>query len=265
MLGEAREGLPALNVVQGLEKRADICRTAGSGYLNEDFGWRPLLSDIAKINNAIRKWDEVLDAYHANSGKRIKARYAFPTTLVESDKEQTDGRTSPSLTHLDIWDQSEGSRLTYRLSKTERWFEGAFMYHLPENTRGNSYNKRASDLNKMLGTRITPETLWNLAPWSWMADWFLNTGDVIHNIVAFQNDGLVMQYGYMMERKTVIDTYELTGIRFRSYPGDHHFRQVLTSVVKAREPASPYGFGVTFDSLNDRQKATIIALGLSRA
>jgi hypothetical protein len=110
----------------------------------------------------------------------------------------------------------------------------------------------------LLGVKVTPETVWNIAPWSWAADWFANTGDIMTNISNLGKDGLVMQYGYsMMERV----------LRSESKA---RFDGILTkrtqeTVHKRRMPATPYGFGVNLSTLSPKQVAIIAALGLSRS
>jgi len=105
---------------------------------------------------------------------------------------------------------------------------------------------------------ITPEVLWNLAPWSWAADWFGNIGDVMHNVSALGRDGLVMEYGYVMnERKT--DASYVCRSRLGTYTRD------VTTVDRRRWAAiSPYGFSVSWDGLTPKQLAVVTALGLTR-
>lgn len=125
------------------------------------------------------------------------------------------------------------------------------------------------EANKLLGTRLTPEVVWNIAPWSWAIDWFSNTGDVIHNIEAFQSDGLAMQYGYIME-KTTMDRHLYWEGKIRP-PGDPWGPGVpITSScrfrdeVKTRYAATPFGFGLTFELMSARQLAISASIGVTR-
>jgi hypothetical protein len=115
--------------------------------------------------------------------------------------------------------------------------------------------------DKLIGLGLTPDVLWNLAPWSWAVDWFTNTGDVILNLTDWASDGLVMVYGYLMEHTIVKDTYTLT------FPGIFPRRNVTPMVfvteTKLRRKANPFGFGVNANDLSDRQLAIITALGLT--
>ena len=153
--------------------------------------------------------------------------------------------------------------MSYVGSQTEEtlvqsWFSGAFRYHVPVD--GDLLDKYAvfkSNASKLLGLRLTPDVVWNVQPWTWAADWFANTGDVLTNISNLGTDGLVMQYGYqMLHRRSESTTYFTRSGKSGTY----------TSVLeqKRRIPASPYGFGLTFDGMTARQKAICAAIGITR-
>jgi hypothetical protein len=113
-----------------------------------------------------------------------------------------------------------------------------------------------SQANRLLGVKLSPDTVWNLNPWTWAADWFANTGDLMTNVSNMGQDGLVLQYGYMMASEEV-STYSVA-----SKNGAVTSRTRLVKRAK-RIPASPYGFGVSLSTLTARQLAIITALGLS--
>jgi hypothetical protein len=115
-----------------------------------------------------------------------------------------------------------------------------------------------------LGLDPSPDTVWNLAPWSWAADWFTNAGDVVSNLSDFASGGLVMAYGYMMEHSSVTDSYRLadhTGLI--PMMGKPRSLDVVTE-TKLRIRANPFGFGVAWDGLSPFQLSILAALGLSR-
>lgn len=125
-------------------------------------------------------------------------------------------------------------------------------------------NLKRAEANKLLGTRLTPEVLWNLAPWSWAADWITNTGDVLHNISMFAQDGLVLRYGYVMEETIIERTWTLHGVGFKSSPGPYNFSSTLREIHKVRRKATPFGFGVSEEAFTPRQYSILAALGMSR-
>jgi len=119
--------------------------------------------------------------------------------------------------------------------------------------------------NHLLGLDLTAEVLWNLAPWSWLSDWVANTGDNISNASAFQQDGLVLRYGYLMVHRETYQTrrmdavYDVRGNAL--LPGSI----VLTTTSKTREPATPYGFGIDTSSFTGHQWGILGALGMTKA
>jgi len=128
-------------------------------------------------------------------------------------------------------------------------------------------DKWDAEANKLLGTRLTPATVWNLAPWSWALDWFTNTGDVVTNLSAFANDGLCLRYGYIMEEVSTRNTGCWQGyINTRDSANVFiKIEESFGSTTKKRQPATPFGFGLELGSFTPRQMAITAALGLSNA
>jgi len=243
-----RDGLPRL---PGSDFRDQVSRSraAGSEYLNVEFGWAPLFSDVMDFARSVKNAHKLINQYRRDSDRKIRRRHSVPD-IVNSQVFYAPGR----VTGNDIFPNGRlSSVMTTRL-----WFSGAFRYHVP---LGSSTIDRIaryeSYANYLLGTRITPETLWELSPWSWAVDWFSNTGDVFHNISSLGMDGLVMQYGYVMRemRKQQLWSVET--------PNGRVLREDLYE-NKQRVAANPYGFGIDDLSLTPRQLAILAALGLSR-
>jgi len=260
-LGELRqEGIPALIGANTWKARTLRAREAGGEYLNYQFGWLPLVSDIRSVADTVRRSDEIIRQYEAQSGKLLHRQYTFPTSREVTNSEQTGVYPSPT-EQFSHW-SSSGQRIMFLTEMEETWFSGAFTFHLPPQ------GTRARDLaiaRKLWGTELTPEVVWNLTPWSWAADWVTNIGDVLHNVSRFSQDGLVMPYGYIMRRKTRKVEYQLRGARtkYKNLPVD--CRQVFTTTVKQRRKATPFGFGLdpALD-FTSRQWSILVALGLSR-
>jgi len=152
----------------------------------------------------------------------------------------------------------------------KRWFSGAFTYFLPGNNSWSQKLLRDEAEMRHLYGGISANTAWNLLPWSWAADWFSNAGDVIHNINAFAQDGLVMPYGYVMERCELSSYRTVQGARFgRMVEPDIIDIPTVSStygaVFQRRRKATPFGFGLTEESFTTRQYAIATALGVTRA
>lgn len=256
-LGELKkDGLPSIPG-SSMRDQTDLARKAGNEFLNVEFGWLPLVSDVRKFADSVKRSRSIIDQYKRDSDRKIRRRYVAP----------------PIETTTVLYGTAQGSgtlfypRSTYTRVVSERlWFSGAFRYHVPVGDDFYSRLRRyESYSHRLFDTRLTPELLWNLAPWSWAVDWFTNTGDVLHNISTLGADGLVMQYGYVM-RHAYIDEV-VNGIYSGTLDGkpvSGYGAKRILSEVKQRRGANPYGFGVTFSSLSAIQMAVLAALGLTR-
>jgi hypothetical protein len=260
------DSLPLMPGIASWSERCSIARKAGKEYLNYEFGWKPLVSEVRKLAFAIENSHRILKAYERDSGKLLHRKYEFPvekTSVVSDESYGETNRPDPTSFIGNIYTSDHIGHYVHRTTiETRQWFEGTFTFYLPplSAANGDGYAARAK---KLLGIRLTPDVLWELAPWSWAVDWFSNTGDIIHNISAFMADGLEMPYGYMMETKSIISEHQLSGVAFVCYPGQHVFRETLLNEVKTRRTAHPFGFGLSDSDLTPRQIAIMAALGLS--
>jgi len=279
-LAEAyHDGLPKLlgkATWQARTQRAiDVRRKAGTGadeFLNYQFGWLPLVSDVRDFVKGVAFMDMLLQQYIRDNGKVVRRQFAFTPevsvseTIISSNTVPYTG-TNPGLVP-NFQKQPRGKVLRRRETVVERWFSGAFVYHLPKTFFSELYSPFADKFQvyrKVFGLELTPDVLWELTPWSWAADWFSNAGDVIHNVGAWSNGGLVMKYGYIMEHTYVRDTYTFVGPT--NLNGGEYQRPpdtVLVSETKMRRRANPFGFGLTMGGLSTLQKSILTAVGLTR-
>jgi hypothetical protein len=144
-----------------------------------------------------------------------------------------------------------------------RWFEGLFTSFYPLGFDPSNYFEK---LNILVNTKVTPEVLWNLTPWTWLVDWTLRVGDSIRANQLRANDLLIMHYGYAME--TSIYTTESsfsnpTNSGITNFPSQMGMR--VTTTRKRRIRANPYGFGIGgAGALSAPQLAILGALGLTK-
>jgi len=272
-LGEVKnDGLPKVvgsttwhNRIKGIREGAS---SSGNEFLNIVFGWLPLVADITDLAKGVINLDKLMEQYIKGAGETIRRRHVFPTVKKEEITTVKSG-CSPSISpdSLLLYDSSlinKGSYVRTRLTTIRQWFSGSFTYYLPREWR-DSQSDRVALARQLLGLDLTPEVLWNLAPWSWAADWFGGVGDVLHNADSIANNSLVLHYGYIMEHSVVQDTYTFVGPTgfTAGYPG-LPAEMVLISEAKIRRSATPFGFGLS-TGLTNQQKAIVAALGMSRA
>jgi hypothetical protein len=268
-LGEMmRDGLPKLPLSSWEGKTKDAMNVAAEDYLNLEFGFKPVAADIASFASAVVGAEKLLAQYERDAGRVVRRRFEFPSTETTESLIIAGNLGVPYLVPFDAgYFSTSGSRDLVRVRKTERrqWFSGAFTYYLPT-----GYDSRkemasiASIAGRMLSLDLTPENIWNLAPWSWAVDWFSNAGDVLSNVTSFLNGSLVMRYGYLMEHTIITDTYSMRvpWILKSSGRTDGHLR--LITETKVRRRANPFGFGVSWEGLSPRQLAIAAALGITR-
>jgi hypothetical protein len=264
LLGELfREGIPDLPAAQSWKKRSASSREAGGEYLNYQFGWVPLVSEVRSFASAVSNAEGILRQYERDAGRLVRRRYEFPNMA-----RSTTVRNAGSSNGVPLTGHSEfgGGRTVLETDTyAERtWFSGAFMYWIPKDDGVYSELRKYVDYaDKLLGLELTPETLWNLAPWSWAIDWFANVGDVLHNVSSFDPNRLVMKYGYIMhtqesQRTRSWNAGPLVG------GGSSAGTWTNTRTRKIRRPATPYGFGVNLGTLSAYQWSILAALGLTK-
>lgn len=273
-----REGFPTLPGIQTWKRRVEILRDAGSEYLNYQFGWAPLQSEIHDVVNGARHHRDIMQNYRHNEGKPVHRRFDFPDENQRYEEEVSSGDPITGVLSSS-WLNGSGTAARRKVvyeKTTKRWFEGSFSYGGPG--KADNFDRGihfGSEADAVFGLKLTPTLLWELVPWSWAVDWFTNAGDVINNVTNFAAAGLVMRYGYMMH-----ETHEsyhtewgdgrfLTGVmsdgKLKLVPKyEGHGSRGIFRTTKSRIPASPFGFGVGWEDLSPTQLAITAAIGITR-
>jgi len=265
------QGLPKLLGHSLWKDRANIAKGAGSEYLNSEFGWKPLVSDVRSAAYAVANSHRLIKSYEDNSGQLVRRRYEFPIeeTHTKEDLGISDGVNFQGATTSAMINQSLSRphliKETWTYKRT--WFSGGFTYHLPIGFRSRNWLAETyAKTGYLIGTELTPESLWQVTPWTWAANWFSNMGDLISNYSDWATDGLVLRYGYIMEHKWTMVTYSLDRpSRWITKGTDNRVCPVTYFVEsKRRDKATPFGFGLNWNSFSPRQLAITLALGLTR-
>lgn len=248
-----------------LQVRARAFKDGGSLYLNYQFGWLPFFRDIVKLYQAQRNIANRLALLRRNNGRPIRRK----VTLVK-DNTQTvlvngplAGNMKPILPSS-FYRSSDIVKTT--LDHSDKvWFSGRFRYWVP-NIDTSDWERSAKRM--LFGAVPTPETVWELMPWSWLIDWFSNVGDVISNISAHAIDNMAADYAYVMRENTwrwstVTTSYLATFPDGAPITASASFERFLET--KTRISGSPFGFGLQLRDLSGSQLAILAALGLSRS
>ena len=273
-LGELREGLPSFLPALMFDRIKGF-KSIGSDYLNVQFGWLPFLNDLRELAKALVFASNGLfgpiGAQHRSYGRPpivtqgestgtadlsvVMGSYYAPTAFQPY-------LGSPSLS-------TTGLRSEYRFGWSEKrtvWFEGEFVY-LPK--AGFDPKKYEDRLATLMSTDITPSVLWQLAPWSWLTDWFVNINASLSSAETALSNRILSTYAYAMETVERKHFVELSNIRPKSYftiydgPGTHS--RVYTTTFKRRIRANPFGFiGNPEINLSAGQQTILAALGLTK-
>jgi len=277
LIGEIDQ-IPRLGIktFSDFPRRADFFRNLGDDWLNAKFGWVPFLSDIQKLMKSVLKSSEVIDQYFKDSKKPIHRRRFYLQDPVTSFYE-----TAPAINSLHyispadhpfytgFYEPGFTSGITSQTITVQEkfWFTGSFTYFAGQVAESadplekiHTYENLA---NQIVGSRMTPDLLWELAPWSWLVDWFVDIGTITNNAVLLSEDSLVLRYGYLMRTTLVQNTISVKGLKFKSFnPGFISSSYALTR--KERVKATPFGFGLNPNSFSDQQWAILAALGLTK-
>ncbi len=278
-----REGitLPSTQFTQALKQRSGLLRNVGSEYLNVQFGWAPLINDMKNVFKAILQSKLLLENLERNSGLDVRRKRSLdPVVLTNVNTVVAPLRRwrPPTAGSTTIYDalykgypagpiQDFGSLERTDLIQEQYSFSGAYSYYFENGkdpiSRLKGYEQR---INALLGIRVlTPEVLWELAPWSWLADYFADFGHLASNVTRFASDGLVMKYGYLMRHTISKRVYTQNGVGFNSNPYTVPFSVTLKLERKERVRATPFGFGLNPSVFTTRQWAILAALGLTKA
>jgi hypothetical protein len=246
-------------------------KAIGDEYLNYQFGYVPFANDIAKGANAVIDSDSTWRQYARDSGRVVRRGYDFPVeetnvgTVVDTFVSPWTNPSSSAF--LDFGSLNKGRILRLETTKRRRWFRGAFTYYVPPPHSGfrNEIARQVIQARKCLGISLTPDVVWNLAPWSWLIDWRFNIGDLLSNWTDWAIDNQVLVYGYMMEHTVRSYTYSFDGpTGLIGFGSNRPSLITLTVESKVRRRATPYGFGFDMGGLTARQLAILTALGITR-
>jgi len=267
------DGIP--HVVGGVLKSwrnlsaRDRRKAIGDEYLNVEFGWKPFVNDLRDTCHAIIHAHDILSQYARDSGRMVRRKHDFKPETGNNTAIWRDGVSpwwNPSHGIFSSPDSNQGKVLATETWSKRQWFRGAFTYYVPpSDSVRNGIALNVIQARKLLGLSLTPDSLWNLAPWSWAVDWFTNVGDVLSNWTDWAIDNQVLVYGYMMEHTFHQYTFTFAGPTGIADGGARPGDFTLVAETKVRRQASPYGFGINWEDLSSRQKAIVAALGLSRS
>lgn len=239
-------------------------KLGASDFLNFQFGWVPFYRDMTSMLENFRDRKKLIEQLRRDNGRPV--RRGGTVMKTESTNTTTGSSTFGGLVYPALTTQLYAEpEKTFTTTKVEEkyWFSARFRYWIPallDESRGALQGQE--NINRILfGASITPRTLYQLTPWSWLLDWTSSAGDVIANMND-SLDNLTADYAYAMGHKVTTVQYVIKGRLKNGEP--YETSCTSTNEVKMRNQATPFGFGILPGTLSLKQSAILAALGYTR-
>lgn len=244
---------------------------ASDSFLSASFGWAPFIRDILDVCNVVVNYDTfVRDTTNRNGKWDHRSAVLEETDDITVISSGTGQKVQPVSVFFDDM-MVPGATWTKRFQYTQHlirrvWAAGDYKFYRP------SFDMSRSDydsgwnqvrrLSTILGTDVSPALLWKITPWTWLADWFFNIGNVIETATAAGQDGVVSKNVFLMyswHKELAL----LQEFNFNSRPCSFEFRRIVDSKQRGHAQ-TPYSFGLQPGNLSSMQWSILGALGISK-
>jgi hypothetical protein len=241
----------------------------GDYHLALQFGWLSLLKDTMDFVETQRKAQERLLWLLRHNGKPVRRRVELVSN--DSDPVVTSGSAYGALTPT-LATQFYNGQPTWeqKIWTHDRiWASARFRYWLPRGPRNIAWTRKM--LNRIYGFRVTPLSVYKAMPWTWLADWFFNVGQIVSNLEPGVANRLAADYFYVMREQSTVKTYDVkaklyaylnSGSNLETIPVDISSKSYMHTQTRLR--GDPFGFGTNQNDLTVSQLAILGALGISK-
>lgn len=237
-------------------------------FLNHQFGWKPFVRDVYSALDAVVAFDGYASRQEAINDQWQK-RY-FAEEVVEKEDIYFQDTNLCHLSPVSLEDaRSNGNwkvQFTITIEEyTKIWYEGTFkMYkaYFDHKVPMHPAVRKARQLMAIAGVNVNPSTLWKITPYTWMIDWFSNSGRLIQQAEDLVSNSVVHKYAYAMRHhsKRFRINFKASGAS-----GDCDLNWFAGGEAKQRFIAkSPFGFRLSGGGLSATQYAILGALGISK-
>ena len=286
-LGEAHQ-IPSVTKIKSLQdafKRArrehgwhlpfnwrsrTLLKSVSDNYLNYVFGWVPLINDLTDLAANSLLLEKRLRQLHRDNGKAVRRKGPVggttTSTQVSNSHTESGGFCFPAVVEGPFDPKTQDLAYT-KTTQTSFQFSGRFRYYLQFPTRKLGFLEVGSredyQLARILfGGEITPQTLYEIMPWSWLIDWVAPLGDLIGNVVNDPIDNLTADYAFITGLQTTTESWVVRGRGKEIQP--YVTSATLEKKVLQRRGASPYGFGLLWSDFSLKQLSILAALGYQK-
>jgi hypothetical protein len=248
-------------------------RAAADDYLAYIFGVRPTINSLDQLAASINRSRQSAETVVRNSRdgnfdpKKMRRKRSLPSKVSTA--------TESRICHLPSDHRGLGLEVwglgTYSHESTQDvWFSASFRMDTSDTeTWLDKCSEFFHSVDRVTGLGLDIRTAWDLIPFSFMVDWFTNTGDLLEERQVRADYNIVCEYGYIMCHTRDLRILSAAGVfnapqvnRGGSAATVHYERLVET---KQRNQCKSFGFLTDFSSLNPFQWSALTALGLSNA
>ncbi|DAD52565.1 maturation protein [ssRNA phage SRR6960509_15] len=233
-----------------------------NSWLNHQFGWLPFVSDLCKFYKTYKTLDEQIARIRRRNGQwHRRGGTLFRNEDTTRLRTVSDAHCSyPYLGGaFTAGLPSTGRHYVDRIKRERVWFTALFRYWIPD-IDSVQWPKRV--VREIFGLTPNPALIWELTPWSWLADWFSNVGEYFTNMDTGWAQNLTAKYAYVM-RETEHALRITSEPMFPGRPLKHVW--TYSCQRKHRAQANPFGFEVSWEDLSPRQWSILSALGITRS
>lgn len=249
-------GLPGRSLI--------INHDPGGEYLNTVFAVQPTLQDLENLNKAFDTYTEVIKQYHRDADRLIRRRFKpidLPEVVTTSSFATNPVTAKGRALSANLCSNSTGT-ITKRINR-KIWYSGAFMYHIPKDM--SAFETYIYDFQRAFKIAPDPVDLWNLLPFSWLADYFTTGQNTLRHLFLQTAEGAVQVYGYVMCTTVVETTYKWQGmLRINNQPTFTTMTATVQKTIKQRSRVSPFGIHFTGLDLTQKQLFVLAALGIAK-
>lgn len=237
-------------------------------YLALQFGYLPIVRDIINYQSALQGADRRLQQLIRNEGRPQRRKRELKNVADSSTSFTISPGTLSSMQPVHVTQCYGPGGTTQEVTNRiiERtWCSGRFRYLLPPGPRDLNWERLM--LKRIMGHRITPRELYQVIPWSWLADYFTDLGQFISAVSPGVADRLIADYAFLMSTLEWSATSTVSQVVRTTSNGPTsriYSKATRTRTIKMRVAASPFGFGFTQNDLSAHQVSILGALGISR-
>lgn len=240
---------------------------SGSLYLAYQFGWKPLLNDVANLYVTQQKLEKRIKQLLRDNGKPVRRRWkAHGTDPVVTTSVFTDeyGHIDPLNSFVGYFYSGSQSGVIKSTAYNDIWASAKFRYWLAAGPGDILWKPRL--IAALYGAYASPAQIYRAIPWTWLIDWFGKLSVCLDNMDAGVADRLAADYFYMMCHSGTSTLKSVTGHVWNEQlePVEIHVSTQTVVDVKSRLKGDPFGINSDHLSMNPSQLAILGALGLSR-